>query len=339
MRQCGNGHESPDSDLFCAVCGGPTEAVAASAAPAFSCVNGHAAGRSDKFCGICGGDIAEGVRGTGQTSAPLGSPTLSSTSLRPPISPRASEPTIVVPVVAASQTPGVQPAPVATAGVGGQSSGQGVEARRSLTPLIVAGTVVAMALIAGIVVVAVAANSSNSSSKTQASATVTTTSPSTSTSTSTTSTTTFDPSRAPVTQLDAILVQSSADRGSLSVALNGVRNCSMGPGQAAAQIQSIVSGRQSEMTQVNGLDAGSSAEVGSLKSQLLEALSNSLQSDTVYYQVVSSMGACGPITDSAMASASATDTAATAAKRAFIAAYNPVAAQYGLRADWVEAQI
>ena len=339
MRRCENGHESLDSDRFCAVCGGPTEPVAAAAAPAFSCVNGHAAERSDKFCGICGGAIAEGVRGAAPSSAPLGSPTSSWTASAPPISPGPSEPTTVVPVVAAPRPPAVQPAPVATGGVAGQPVGQGLDAKRSRTPLIVAGALVAMTLIAGIVVVAVAATSSNSSPKTQASGTVTTSSTSTSTSTSTTSTTTFDPSRAPVTQLNAILVQSSADRGSLSAALNGVRDCSMGPGQAAAQIQSIVSGRQSEMTQVNGLDAGSSAEVGSLKSQLLDALSNSLQSDTVYYQVVSSMGACGPITDPAMASASGTDTAATAAKRAFIAAYNPVAARYGLRADWVEAQI
>ncbi|MGZ4717628.1 MAG: hypothetical protein ACXWCB_13145 [Acidimicrobiales bacterium] len=140
-------------------------------------------------------------------------------------------------------------------------------------------------------------------------------------------------------RLDGILARSSADRGSLGAALNGVRNCTTDPATAATQIQTIATSRGSEAAQVAALNDAAISEAAALKSTLLTALSSSKQSDDTYHAIIASMDACGAIDDPRMQTAAGTDAAADAAKEAFVSEYNPVAARYGLKADWVSGQI
>ena len=80
-----------------------------------------------------------------------------------------------------------------------------------------------------------------------------------------------------------------------------------------------------------------------MKAALLDALDNSLQSDESYQKVVAAMATCEPISptdpNALLVAARQTDQAATDAKVQFVALYNPVAARYGLRADWVQADL
>jgi hypothetical protein len=145
-----------------------------------------------------------------------------------------------------------------------------------------------------------------------------------------------DQGEAFVRQLDVILVNSAESRGKLSDALTALSTCS-DPAPVEAQISAIADDRKDEIDQVSQLDP-SAADATAMKSTLLDALTNSRASDLTYANLVSAMDRCAPLGASASA-AEVTDQAASAAKRKFVAAYNPVAAGYGLRSDWTEDQI
>jgi hypothetical protein len=142
-------------------------------------------------------------------------------------------------------------------------------------------------------------------------------------------------------QLDAILGQWVGNRGKLSDALSSLGSCT-DPTAAASKIQTIAGARQTELDQVNRLTAPDQSSA-TVKASLVDALDNSLQSDTSYEQVVAAMTTCEPISPTdpnpLLVAARRTDQAATDAKVQFVAVYNPIAARYGLRADWAQADL
>ena len=195
------------------------------------------------------------------------------------------------------------------------------------------------AVVVGAIVTALVLSRSDDGGSTQSlaaasTAGVTTTRPAPATTVAPTTSAVSD-GEAVVRQLDVILVSSAASRGKLSDALAALSTCT-DPAPVAAQITAIADDRTDEINQVSRLTP-SGAEATTV-STLLEALTNSRTSDLTYAGLVSAMDRCAPIGASASA-AEVTDQAASAAKRRFVAAYNPLAAGYGLRSDWTEDQI
>lgn len=187
---------------------------------------------------------------------------------------------------------------------------------------------------------------------------------STATSTSTTSTsttTTIDPAvvaqqkadedlRAVVLKLDVILTQSSQGRGEVAPLVTGVKACTVSPSEAGTKIDSVVRNRQSVLDQVSALDTFGNPDAVSLVAQLHEAVQASIDADRHYrewmtylytdyyytYPIGCPSGAAP--TNAAFDAGQAASGRATAAKAAFVDAYNPIAGRFGV-ATWAEKDI
>lgn len=145
-----------------------------------------------------------------------------------------------------------------------------------------------------------------------------------------------------VTQVDRILTDSSAVRGRLGQLLDEVRSCSASPAVVSAQIDDLTVARVAALGSVMPLDTGGSADAVAAKGALVDALSASRDSDQHYADGVRRMTQCGPLPMSdpdLVVARDDSDPRATQAKQRFIAVYNPLAARFGARSDWVEAEI
>jgi hypothetical protein len=124
--------------------------------------------------------------------------------------------------------------------------------------------------------------------------------------------------------------------------LDDVRSCALQPWEAQGPIQELAAERGRTLDQVNALDTGGSAEASQAKSYLVSALTASRESDTHYASVVGRMTGCGtlPTADvDFIAARDSSDPAASSAKRSFVAVYNPLAARFGAKSDWIESEI
>jgi hypothetical protein len=151
------------------------------------------------------------------------------------------------------------------------------------------------------------------------------------------------PDRAAADRMAALLEQSSASRGQVAAAVQGTAACSLDPGQAAATFGAAAQARQSVLASVTAVDLTGLAEGPQLKALLQQALQHSAEADRHFQTWAQGLSADGcdraRVTKSTeFAAADAASGRATAAKNAFVAAWNPVAARYGLR-QWAAGDI
>ena len=282
------------------------------------CPNGHPVASGDQHCGECGARVeapptalcanghvmTPGVRFCGTCGAQ------------------------------AQVAPTVVAAGLATAAVPVAQSGVAPFTKPRKTMPILIGIVIVLALIGGGLAFALTRNSKSSSSS-NASVTSTSVAPTT---TAGPTTTAVDRVKAQIVAIDGILTSSAVGRASLGSILSDVqsRSCTNNPGVAQRQIQAVADNRQATIMSLQKIDGSVSPAVAEMKAALLRGLQASYSSDVSYSRAVGMLFQCGPLNPSQpdMAAASITDGEATAGKQAFLDAYNPLAAQYGLRSDW-----
>ena len=137
-----------------------------------------------------------------------------------------------------------------------------------------------------------------------------------------------------VDRVENILVQSSAGRREIAEALREGFECSITPAQAAARISSVADNRQSILEQLGTLQAPTD-EAAQLVTLLQRAQQASIESDRHYRDAFAIVGkpppACiFPANDSFRLAVKA-DARATAAKKQFVAGFDPLAVRYGQR--------
>jgi hypothetical protein len=152
-----------------------------------------------------------------------------------------------------------------------------------------------------------------------------------------------------VRRVDGILSESSTGRQQVSTAITGVQNgCSVSPRSAADTVAQVIVNRQSVLSQASALSAPDAA-TRTAQTELVSALNASIDANRAYQRWLQNLtstydtavpagcpGGQAP-TDSDYAAATAASGRATAAKQAFVADYNPLAAEAGLR-TWAESQ-
>ena len=151
-----------------------------------------------------------------------------------------------------------------------------------------------------------------------------------------------------LSQIEAILQQSAQARAQVKNLVAGVTNgCAVAPGPASEAIGQIIANRRSVLGQAAALDTSSGATAANIRGSLVDALTRSIDADNEYeqwldylysryfnaYPVGCPYGAV-PI-DGHYRAASSASAEADVAKRAFVASFNPLARQVGLR-TWTD---
>ena len=132
--------------------------------------------------------------------------------------------------------------------------------------------------------------------------------------------------------LGALLTSSAAARTALHNAVTQVGGCTHLPG-AVSQLQAVVNRRAGQYDQASALSTGALPGGAQVKSKLLAALGSSLTADRDYLSWARQQltGGCTPISQSSAYNAAfSASRRADAAKEAFVQAWNPVAARYGI---------
>jgi DNA-binding SARP family transcriptional activator len=130
--------------------------------------------------------------------------------------------------------------------------------------------------------------------------------------------------------LENFLQQSHDGRASVMQVLAGAFDCSLSPKVAAAQLDSVQENRQSVLEQLAALrvpDNGTALHVSDL---FQKASHSSIAADWIYRDWLRTKSTCVRGSKPPAAAARA-DARATAQKRRFLAAFNPLAARYGRR--------
>jgi hypothetical protein len=155
--------------------------------------------------------------------------------------------------------------------------------------------------------------------------------------------------QAVVTQLDGILTQSAGQVtrlrniiGQFDPTTAGSQSgpCELSADAAAAQTQPIIDGRKAAVSSLTNLGATTTGTGAQLVSLLKQAINLSLQSDYSYQAWMTSnantdqTNPCARAHNSDWDAFQAVAPRAGAAKQAFLAAYLPIAAQYGARSNW-----
>ena len=132
--------------------------------------------------------------------------------------------------------------------------------------------------------------------------------------------------------LGALLTSSAAARTALHNAVTQVGGCTHLPG-AVSQLQAVVNRRAGQYDQASALSTGALPGGAQVKSKLLAALGSSLTADRDYLSWARQQltGGCTPTSQSSAYNAAfSASRRADAAKEAFVQAWNPVAARYGI---------
>jgi hypothetical protein len=150
-----------------------------------------------------------------------------------------------------------------------------------------------------------------------------------------------------VSQLESMLQQAAVGRTVLTAALRGAPgSCQLPLATAAVAVHAVVMNRTSLLYGLGALPPAPNAETQQLEPLLAAALHASSQADSEYEAWLDANGVAGPATCSDGSSpatarfwnsARASDSTATTAKIAFVAAFNPVAARFSLPI-WAETQ-
>jgi len=155
------------------------------------------------------------------------------------------------------------------------------------------------------------------------------------------------PERVFVVALDEILQQSATGHTQLVGALDGAQlRCPTTARAASQQIQGVMSNRMTALRELATLPPAPNPQVHALEELLQEALQASAQADSRYEAWTSALGTTGSAaacasspsgSDAVYQQARVADGTATAFKREFVTAFNPVAARFDLPA-WTESQ-
>jgi hypothetical protein len=152
-----------------------------------------------------------------------------------------------------------------------------------------------------------------------------------------------------VTRLDATLTESAGEVGQLKTIIdqfdpattgNRAQPCGLTGAAAAAQTQPIIDSRKAMVADLDSLSGTTSGTARQLVTLLHSAIDLSLQSDYAYQAWMrdnASTDASDPCVrrhGSNWQSFQDIAPRAGAAKQAFLDAYLPVAARFGVRADW-----
>ena len=132
--------------------------------------------------------------------------------------------------------------------------------------------------------------------------------------------------------LGALLTSSAAARTALHNAVTQVGGCTHLPG-AVSQLQAVVNRRAGQYDQASALSTGALPGGAQVKSKLLAALGSSLTADRDYVSWARQQlkGGCTLSSQSSAYNAAfSASRRADAAKEAFVQAWNPVAARYGI---------
>jgi serine/threonine protein kinase len=131
--------------------------------------------------------------------------------------------------------------------------------------------------------------------------------------------------------VNTLLSSSLVSRRALADAVGNIRGCAHVP-LSTGHIQRVVDRRSAEYNQAKTLRLNAIAGGPRVKADLLAALRNSLDADQAYLTWAKQMSArCKPNRkSSAYTAAIAADSQAANSKQAFVRAWNPVAAKYGL---------
>lgn len=168
--------------------------------------------------------------------------------------------------------------------------------------------------------------------KTTVSSTTTATAPPTTGSTASPTTAAPPPPSAQqvASDISSMLAASAQDRHTVVVAAAELQSCS-NVAAALSAFHSLESHRRSLLLQLSTLDASTLSNGTLIKADLLAAWQASLAADKAYATWASDdLGFCSPNLDPNAANVDAADQAATEAKTAFTAVWNPVATSYGL---------
>jgi DNA-binding SARP family transcriptional activator len=130
--------------------------------------------------------------------------------------------------------------------------------------------------------------------------------------------------------LENFLVQSREGRHQITSALARVSRCALAPRAAVVQLDSVQRNRQSILQQIAALAPPSNDDAERSADLLQRALQASITADSHYRDWLASRTRCGPPrANPELAAAHASDLEATKAKRAFLAAFNPLARRLG----------
>ena len=138
--------------------------------------------------------------------------------------------------------------------------------------------------------------------------------------------------RAFVDRVENVLEQSAAGRTEISTALTAGLNCSIAPREAGQRIASVADNRQSILNQLGTLQTPNQ-EADKAVTLLQRALQQSIEADRHYRDGFFSVTrpGCPLPRNSSFDLASRADAQATAAKRRFVAAFDPLAERFDRR--------
>ena len=135
-----------------------------------------------------------------------------------------------------------------------------------------------------------------------------------------------------VDRVENVLEQSAAGRAEISTALTAGLNCSIAPREAGQRIASVADNRQSILNQLGTLQPPNQ-KADEAVTLLQRALQQSIEADRHYRDGFSSVSrpGCPLPRNSSFDLASKSDAQATAAKRRFVAAFDPLAERFDRR--------
>src|SRR5690242_12893850 len=143
------------------------------------------------------------------------------------------------------------------------------------------------------------------------------------------------PGAAAMATLGSYLARSASVRSTIQSAIDGVGNCSESPSNGEAILQQAIDTRQGILNDLPALSVSRLPHGTQLVSTLTTTMQDSVAADKDYQSwtkdFVSSGSPCGsdPSQDPNYANAVNVSTAATTAKNAFVAIWNPMAPRYG----------
>jgi predicted Ser/Thr protein kinase len=144
-----------------------------------------------------------------------------------------------------------------------------------------------------------------------------------------------------VDRIENVLEQSASGRDEITAAIDAAFECSITPRAAGRRIASVADNRQGILLQLGNLQAPDQ-QADEVVTLLQRALQQSIEADRHYrdgfFGVSAPEAGCSVPTNPDFELAAASNARATAAKRRFAAAFNPLAERFGRR-TWSTAEI
>lgn len=142
-----------------------------------------------------------------------------------------------------------------------------------------------------------------------------------------------------VDRVENVLEQAQAGRREIGAALAAGLNCSISPHEAGQRIASVADNRQSILGQL-GIFSTPTQPADDAVTFLQRALQQSIEADRHYrdafFEDAQSSSGCPPPPNASFRLAAQSNARATAAKRQFVAVFNPLASRFGRR-TWTPA--